>query len=145
MAFEGTTLPSSRPIKGPTECSHAELGVRPQSVILMVEPNEEYATDISSRLTSSSHQVIVAAGYLEVRNLPSTAPVSIAVLSDTLGDQVLRAVAERVRRQWPPTRILLLRSTPLTLEDHLYDDAVKRSSGPERLCEAMATLSKIRT
>jgi len=59
--------------------------------------------------------------------------VSVAILSDTLGDSGLRAAAECVREQWSIARILILGSVRTSFEDYLYDEALDHRFHPREL------------
>jgi hypothetical protein len=57
--------------------------------------------------------------------------VAVAILSDRLGQRLLGATAETIRRQWPRTRILILGQSAMGLEDYLYDEQIQRTPDPK--------------
>ena len=112
----------------------------PSPALLWLEPNLESLSTGALPLLAPIYQVVPVKGYGELFGLRSAA-VQVAVLADTLGPAVLRAVAERVRWQWPLARILILGRAQSVLEDHLYDDALACPCRCDKLMEAIVRLT----
>jgi len=111
-----------------------------QAGILLVESDQHLLNSRSLLLTKSDFRVFTAGSACEVYHLRSVPMVSVAVLSDTLGDSGLRAAAECVREQWSTARILILGSVRTSFEDYLYDEALDHRFQP---CELLDTISKL--
>jgi len=101
--------------------------------ILAVEPDISVLNAKSRLLTQANYCVTKATSDRELFTLRGTKAVALAILSDRLGQRLLGTAAETVRRQWPRTRILILRQPPTGLEDYLYDEQISRSSDPKNV------------
>jgi hypothetical protein len=67
--------------------------------------------------------------------------IQIAVLNDTLSREDLAAVAQLIRRRWPPARILVVCTKVPPIDDALYDGRVLPGLPPEILFTAIARLA----
>jgi len=107
--------------------------VRPWRGILAVEPDIAVLNEKSLLLTKANYCVTPASSDRDLFLLRGMKAVAVAILSDHLGQRLLRTVAETVRRQWPRTRILILGQSTMGLEDYLYDEQIYRSSDPRQV------------
>ena len=107
--------------------------VRPWRGILAVEPDIAVLNEKSLLLTKANYCVTPASSDRDLFLLRGMKAVAVAILSDHLGQRLLRTVAETVRRQWPRTRILILGQSTMGLEDYLYDEQIFRSSDPQQV------------
>jgi hypothetical protein len=112
----------------------------PWRKVLAVEPDLAVLHAKSLLLTEANYCVTKASSDRELFLLRDTKPVALAILSDRLGQRLLAAVAETVRRQWPRTRILILGQAPQALEDYLYDEQIDRTSGSQQVLADLETL-----
>ncbi len=110
--------------------------------ILAVEPDSAVLHAKSLLLTKANYCVTQASSDRELFSLRGTKAVALAILSDRLGQRLLGAIAETVRRQWPRTRILILGQVPMVLEDYLYDEQIYRSSDPQQVLADLESLYK---
>jgi DNA-binding response OmpR family regulator len=115
----------------------------PQAGILLVESDQQLLNSRSLFLTKSDFRVFAAGSAREVYQLRSVPMVSVAVLSDTLGDPALRAAAECVREQWSTARILILGSVRTSFEDYLYDEVLDHRFQPRELLDAISKLCRM--
>jgi hypothetical protein len=122
-----TTLPAQHPI----EAGFAEAA--PWRRILAVEPDSAVLNAKSLLLTQANYCVTQATCDRDLFLLRGTPAIALAILSDRLGQRLLRTVAETVRRQWPRARILILGLVPRAMEDTLYDEHICRSPDPEQV------------
>jgi hypothetical protein len=107
--------------------------VAPWRGILAVEPDIAALHRGSLLLAKANYCVTPASSDRELFLLRGMKAVALAILSDHLGQRLLRTVAETVRRQWPRTRILILGQSAMGLEDYLYDEQIYRSSDPQQV------------
>jgi DNA-binding NtrC family response regulator len=110
--------------------------------ILLVEPDITLLTAETHLLTCSDYSVTPAFSPREIFALRETKAIALAILSDSLGPQLLPAVAYAVRKQWPLARILILGQPGSVLEDQLYDEKIENPSDPKRLLEEVERLYK---
>ena len=110
--------------------------------ILAVDPDSAVLKEKSLLLTKANYCVTPATSDRELFILRGERAVPLAILSDHLGQRLLRAVAETVRKQWPRTRILILGQVPKTFEDYLYDEQIYRSSDPDKVLADLENLYK---
>jgi hypothetical protein len=68
--------------------------------------------------------------------------VQIAILTEALGLEQLRAATESVRLQWPSARILILGYVPVSLDDHLYDESADPRFDPKKLLDMLKRLNQ---
>jgi len=118
--------------------THTE--VNPWRGILAVEPDPAVLSAKSLLLASANYCVTQATGEGDLFPLQGKSAFALAILSDRLGKRLLGAVAQIVRRQWPRTRILILGKVAPSLEDHLYDEQLDRSSDPQQVIEELENL-----
>jgi hypothetical protein len=118
--------------------SPAETPSQPR--VLLVEPEVDLLANRAQLLTGSSYSVTTVSSQSDVLGLHRDEGFSLAVLNDTLGQPVLRAVAKCVRRTWPSARILILRRVESALEDHLYDEAIHSPFPSNALLNALVKL-----
>jgi DNA-binding response OmpR family regulator len=116
--------------------------VSPQAGILLVESDQHLLNSRSLLLTKSDFRVFRAGNACDVYHLRSVPMVSVAVLSNTLGDSGLRAAAECVREQWSTARILILGEVQTSFEDYLYDEALDCRFQPYELLKAISKLCR---
>jgi hypothetical protein len=116
--------------------------VAPWRRILAVEPDIAVLNARSLLLTRANYCVTRATSDCDVFNLRGTKPGSLAILSDRLGQRLLGAVAQTVRRQWPRMRILILGQVPRMFQDHLYDEQIDRSPDPKHVLADIESLYK---
>jgi DNA-binding response OmpR family regulator len=116
--------------------------VSPQASILLVESDQHLLNSRSLLLTKSDFRVFMAGNACDVYHLRSVPMVSVAVLSNSLGDSGLRAAAECVREQWSTARILILGAVQPSFEDHLYDEALDFRFQPRELLDAISKLCR---
>jgi hypothetical protein len=125
--------------------SHGDSSLLPVTAVLqkvvLVEPDKIRPTDCASHLLEGLYSVTVVKDVRELFFLRNGDPFVHALLSDHLGSFALVAAAQSVRRQWPKARILVLGQASLTLEDHLYDDAIRHTCKKEDLFDALMKLS----
>ena len=110
--------------------------------ILLIEPDVSVLSAEALLLTNSNYCVTPAFSLREIYILRETKAVALAILSDSLGRQLLGAIAETVRKQWPLARILILGRAESVLEDHLYDEQINHSHDPTQLLEDLERLYK---
>ena len=110
--------------------------------ILLVEPDITLLTAEAHLLTCSDYSVTPAFSAREIFALRETKAIALAILSDSLGPQLLPAIAHAVRKQWPLARILILGQAGSALEDQLYDEKIENPSDPKRLLEEVERLYK---
>lgn len=108
--------------------------------ILLVEPDITLLSAEALQLANSNYCVTTAFSDREIFVLRHTKAVALAILSASLGDLHLRAVAEAVRWQWPLARILVLGHAASVLEDHLYDEEIDPSPEPKQLLDDLERL-----
>jgi len=137
-AYSANIHSSTIPTQPPTAAAFTE--VAPWRGILAVEPDSVVLQAKSLLLTKAKYCVTQATGDRELFSLRGTKAVALAILSDRLGQRLLGAVAETVRRQWPRTRILILGQVPMVLEDSLYDEQICRSSDPQQVLDNLESL-----
>ena len=111
-----------------------------QREILLVESSISMLTSQALLLANSNYCVTTASSDQETFTLRHMRAVTVAILSASLGQRILRAVAEAVRRQWPLARILILGRPTSMLEDDLYDDQIDRSPEPKHLFDTIEKL-----
>jgi DNA-binding response OmpR family regulator len=114
-----------------------------QARVLLVEPDQNLLNSRLLLLTKSNFRVFRAGTAFDVYHLRSVPMVSVAVLSDSLGDSGLRAAAECVREQWSTAKILILGSVCTSFEDYLYDEALDRRFQPRELLDAISKLCRM--
>ncbi len=124
-----SSVPSKTPLPGA------------QPRLLLVEPQLDLLAARALLLTQANYSVTPISGQEEILELPREESFLLAVLNDTLGQPVLRSVAQSVRRIWPPTRILILRNGTSALEDQLYDEAIDGPFNPTALLAALLKLT----
>ena len=110
--------------------------------ILLVEPDISLLRAETHLLTCSDYSVTPAFSSREIFALRETKAIALAILSDSLGPQLLPAIAHAVRKQWPLARILILGQAGSALEDQLYDEKIENPSDPKRLLEEVERLYK---
>jgi hypothetical protein len=110
--------------------------------ILLIDPDVSVLSAEYLLLTNSNYCVTPAFSHREVFVLRETKGVALAILSDSLGQELLGAIAETVRRQWPLARILILGQAESVLEDHLYDEQINHSLNPTQLLDDLERLYK---
>lgn len=66
--------------------------------------------------------LLILAGYRELCAISSNEQFDVAILHHTLSERDLRDSAERLRRHWPTTRILLINPQSEIVDDPLYDE-----------------------
>ena len=108
--------------------------------ILLIEPDVSVLSAEFLLLTNSNYCVTPAFSHREIYILRETKAVALAILSDSLGRQLLGAIAKTVRRQWPLARILILGRAESVLEDHLYDEQINHSHDPAQLLDDLERL-----
>jgi len=118
------------------------IEVSPQASILLVESDQHLLNSRSLLLTKSDFRVFRAGNACDVYHLRSVPIVSVAVLSNTLGDSGLRAAAECVREQWSAARILILGKVQTSFEDYLYDETLDCRFQPYELLKAISKLCR---
>jgi len=107
--------------------------VAPWRGILAVEPDSAVLSAKTLVLTRANYFVTPATGLGDLFSLRNTKEFALAILSDGLGERSLGTVAATVRRQWPRIRILILGQVPRVLDDHLYDEQIRRSSDDQQI------------
>jgi hypothetical protein len=117
--FDGSPALSSD-----SPCFDIERDELDQLNILLVEPDLAKGLQRTKFLEESKYTVLSVSDVRGIFQHRGTIKLSMAVLSDLLGQFALRASAESVRRQWPGARILVLGHASSILEDHLYDDTL---------------------
>lgn len=110
--------------------------------VLLIEPNISLLSAETLLLTESDYSVTPAFSHGELFILRDTKAVALAIISDSLGSRLLRAVATTVRSQWPLARILIIGRAATMLEDQLYDEQVEHSEEPKQLLEDIERLYK---
>jgi hypothetical protein len=110
--------------------------------ILLIDPDISLLYAEYLLLTNSNYYVTPAFSHREIFALRETKEVALAILSDSLGRQLLGAIAETVRRQWPLARILILGRAESVLEDHLYDEQIDHSLDPTQILDDLERLYK---
>lgn len=110
--------------------------------ILLVNPDISLLSAEYLLLTKSNYCVTPAFSHGELFALRETKAVALAILSDSLGRQLLSAIAETVRRQWPLARILIWGRAESVLEDHLYDEQINHSLNPIQILDDLERLYK---
>jgi hypothetical protein len=108
--------------------------------LLLVEPDGELLSSRALLLSDFGFRVATATTCREIVNQRSK-QICAAVLSDTLGPDVLHAAAESVRRQWTLAWILIVGKADTILEDQLYDEALDRLTCSETLLTSLLDLS----
>lgn len=108
--------------------------------ILAVEPDPAVLKAKSLLLTDADYCVTQATSDCDLFSLRSNKAFALAILSDRLGQRLLGAMAQIVRRQWPRTRIIILGRPASELEDHLYDEQIQRSSDPQQVLADLESL-----
>ncbi len=78
-------------------------------------------------------ELATAATYLELRAIPKQEGCEVAVLYHLASPNEMTKSAHFIRRQWPDTRILVVRSETTCLDDALYDERVSPGVNPELL------------
>ena len=110
--------------------------------ILLVEPDIAVLSADAILLAQSDYSVTTASSHREIFLLRHTRGVALAILSDCLGQRILREVAEAVRTQWPFARILILGRATSVLDDHLYDEETLHPLEPKKLLNDLERLYK---
>ena len=110
--------------------------------ILLVEPDITLLTAEAHLLTCSDYAVTPAFSSREIFALRETKAIALAILSDSLGPELLPAIAHAVRKQWPLARILIAGQAESALEDQLYDERIENPSDPKQLLEEVERLYK---
>ena len=110
--------------------------------VLLIDPDISVLSSESSLLAKSNYCVTPAFSHAELFILRETKAIALAILSGSLGQQLLAAIAQTVRRQWPLARILILGRAQSVLEDHLYDEEIKDSPTPKQLLDEIERLYK---
>jgi hypothetical protein len=110
--------------------------------VLLINPDISVLSSKSSLLSKSNYSVTPAFSHAELFILRETKAIALAILSGSLGQQLLPAIAETVRRQWPLARILILGPPQSVLEDHLYDEEINDSLTPKQLLDELERLYK---
>jgi len=108
--------------------------------VLLIDPDISVLSSESSLLAKSNYCVTPASSHAELFVLRETKAIALAILSDSLGQQLLASIAQTVRRQWPLARILILGRAQSVLEDHLYDEEINDSLTPELLLDEIERL-----
>jgi hypothetical protein len=108
--------------------------------LLLVEPDVELLSSRALLLSDFGFRVATAMTCREIFNLRGR-QICAAVLSDTLGPEVLHAAAESVRRQWTLAWILIVGKANTVLEDQLYDEVLDRLTCSEKLLTELLDLS----
>jgi hypothetical protein len=106
----------------------------------LVEPDVELLSCRAQLLSDFGFRVATATTCREIFNLRGR-QICAAVLSDTLGPDVLHAAAESVRRQWTLAWLLIVGKANLALEDQLYDEAVECLTCSEKLLTTLLDIS----
>src|ERR1700733_473997 len=114
-----------------------------QARILLVESDQNLLNSRSLLLAKSDFRVFTAGNACDVYHLRGVSKVSVAVLSDSLGDSELRDAAECVREQWPTAKILILGAVQTSFEDYLYDEALDLRFQPRELLDAICKICRI--
>ena len=110
--------------------------------VLLVDPDISLLSAESLLLTNSNYRVTPAFSHRELFALRETKALALAILSDSLGRQLLSAIAETVRKQWPLARILIWGRAESVLEDHLYDEQINHSLNPIQILDDLERLYK---
>ena len=108
--------------------------------VLVVEADGSALDTRAALLAGSGYAVTTARG---LRDLALHAEFAVAILSTSLSGKVLREIAEAIRRRWPRARILIIGDVQLTLDDHLYDDAVHHLQRNDQFLRCLARLSQV--
>jgi hypothetical protein len=94
--------------------------------VLLIDPDISVLSSESSLLAKSNYCVTPASSHAELFVLRETKAIALAILSDSLGQQLLASIAQTVRQS--------------VLEDHLYDEEINDSLTPELLLDEIERL-----
>ncbi len=99
--------------------------------VCLVEPDLELLHTREFLLIACGYSVLPAGGYQDVYQLRSADAPHVAILGNSLDLRSLKVTAERIRRTWPRSRILVVGPGALCLDDHLYDETVEAPLRPK--------------
>lgn len=113
-----------------------------QSGILIVEPNEGLLAARAMLLDAAEYYLgISSAPRLIASSRRPGHEVQIAILSESLGRDVLCSTARIVREGWPSARILVFGCQEEPIGDGLHDARMDHRARPEHLLAALLLLS----
>jgi hypothetical protein len=112
------------------------------SGVLIVEPHPGLLAARSLFLAAADCYLAVSSESKPALPVPDL-EVSVAILSQSLGNSALASIAQGVRARWPIARIMIFGNAGLDIEDHLYDAAVDEHCRPEALLDALLQLSNV--
>jgi hypothetical protein len=95
-----------------------------------------------SALEEHGYALAAVPVYSDLSKTETFEHCEVAVLLPTLSDTELMEAAHLIRRRWPATRILIVRTEEWWLDDALYDDRVIPSENPELLLSAVERLAE---
>ena len=113
-----------------------------QSGILIVEPNEGLLAARAMLLEAAEYYLGISTTPRLITSIRKPGhQVQIAILSESLGRDVLCAAACIVREAWPSARILVLGCQEEPIGDGLHDARMDHRARPEHLLAALRLLS----
>jgi len=95
-------------------------------------------------LEGAGFQLSIAMGIVGLRSILDHEEFQLAILHNTLAACELEDACRFIRRQWPHTRILVVRAGQDFLEDALYDDQLLPDVAREVLLATIELLTATR-
>jgi hypothetical protein len=98
--------------------------MKTRSQVLFIGKAGPLNPDHYSVLEEHGYVLAVVPAYCELHKTETHGSCEIGVLLPTLSEAELIEAAHLVRRRWPATRILIVRTEEWWIDDTLYDDRV---------------------
>lgn len=107
---------------------------------LLVDSDSATSSTRVFLLSEFNVTVTPVTGYAEVFSTLEHCRYSLVAISMKAGFEEVRNTAVHVRKSWPDTKILLLGTSTLDLDDPLYDDIVDPAFHPAALVRSVLQL-----
>ncbi len=93
-------------------------------------------------LDGPKYRLSIAPDYRALWVTPKGEPIHLVILHNSLSSSELEDATRLVRKQWPHSRILLIRANEGSLDDALYDDRVAPTVTSEILLQKFERLTR---
>jgi hypothetical protein len=110
--------------------------------VLFVGPVEFGSVVHDALVDGMDFRLSIAPNYRELWVIPRNESIQLIILHSTLSPSELEQATRLVRKQWPDTRILLIRTSEGSLDDPLYDDRVVPTASSEVLFRRIEGLTR---